>query len=209
MTEYVEKAVLSHAAVELRPAAKSHAWPSLAEARALAVLAGPLIITQLAQMAVFTTDVILLGRFSRMALAAAAIGNTVYYFAWITGGGPAFAVAPIIAQIRGLTPGNRGGVRGATRMGLWAILIISAPMIVLLWQTKAILIALGQDRALADSAGAFVRMVSLGLPFTLAFRALGSFTTAVAASLVACAASFNACSVAAEVSLAAWFCCLL
>lgn len=179
MTEYVEKTVLSRAATDRVPSARSHAWPTLAEARALAVLAGPLIVTQLAQMAVFTTDVILLGRFSRMALAAAAIGNTVYYFSWIVGGGPAFAVAPIIAQIRGLTPGNRGGVRAATRMGLWAILLISGPMIVLLWQTKSILIALGQDPALADNAGKFVRLVALGLPFSLGFRALGSFATAV------------------------------
>jgi MATE family multidrug resistance protein len=177
VTEYVEKTVPSRSGHA--PAAHRHAWPTLAEARALAVLAGPLIITQLAQMAVFTTDVILLGRFSRMALAAAAIGNTVYYFAWITGGGPAFAVAPMIAQIRGLTPNNRGGVRTATRMGLWSILIISIPMIALLWQTKAILIALGQDPVLADNAGRFVRMVSLGLPFSLGFRALGSFATAV------------------------------
>jgi MATE family multidrug resistance protein len=179
LTEYVEETVLSPAPAGHAPRASRHARPSLAEARALLVLAGPLIVTQLAQMAVFTTDVILLGRFSRMALAAAAIGNTVYYFAWITGGGPAFAVAPIIAQIRGLTPGNRGGVRTATRMGVWAILIISIPMVVFLWQTKAILIALGQDPVLADNAGRFVGMVSLGLPFSLAFRALGGFTTAV------------------------------
>ena len=131
VTEYVEETVQSSVPAGHRPRASRHAWPSLAEARALLVLAGPLIVTQLAQMAVFTTDVILLGRFSRTALAAAAIGNTVYYFAWITGGGPAFSVAPIIAQIRGLTPGNRGGVRTATRMGIWAILMISLPMIVL------------------------------------------------------------------------------
>src|SRR5215472_13580882 len=80
---------------------------SFAEAKAIAVLAGPLILTQLAQMAVMTTDVILLGRFSRTALAAAAIGNTLFYFAWLMGGGPALAVAPIIAQLLGLSPTDR------------------------------------------------------------------------------------------------------
>ena len=34
-----------------------------------------------------TTDVVLLGRLSREALAAAAIGNTVFYFAWLIGSG--------------------------------------------------------------------------------------------------------------------------
>jgi MATE family multidrug resistance protein len=63
------------------------ASPWLAEARALLILSGPLIVTQLAQMAVMTTDVVLLGRLSTEALAAAAIGNTVYYFAWLIGSG--------------------------------------------------------------------------------------------------------------------------
>ncbi|HEY7901266.1 MAG TPA: MATE family efflux transporter [Caulobacteraceae bacterium] len=153
------------------------AWTD--EARALAVLAGPLVVTQLAQMAVMTTDIVLLGRFSRQALAAAAIGNTVYFFAWIVGGGPAFAVAPIIAQSLGLAPNDRAAVRRATRMGLWSVLIVCAPMLVLLWNTRAILLALGQDPVLAEGAGVFVRAVELGLPFTLGFRALGSFATAV------------------------------
>lgn len=175
MTELIEKSALTPA----HEARRHTSTPSMAEARALARLAGPLIITQLAQMAVFTTDVILLGRFSREALAAAAIGNTVYYFAWLTGGGPAFAVAPIIAQLRGLSPNNKGGVRAATRMGLWAVLLVSAPMMVLLWKAKSILLAAHQDPVLANNAGKFVRMVALGLPFSLGFRALGSFTTAV------------------------------
>lgn len=151
----------------------------LAEAKALALLAGPLILTQLAQMAVMTTDVILLGRYGRAALAAAAIGNTVFYFGWLLGSGPAFAVAPMIAQILGLDPDDRKSVRDTTRMGLWSVLVMSAPMIVLLWQAKAILLALGQDPVLADNAGKFVRMVSLELPFALGFQALRGFTTAV------------------------------
>jgi multidrug resistance protein, MATE family len=155
------------------------AAPFVAEARELARLAGPLVMTQLAQMAVMTTDVLLLGRYSRQALAAAAIGYTVFFFAWLTGGGPAFSVAPIIAQIRGLTPNNKGGVRAAVRMGFWAVVIVCIPMAPILWSTQAILVACHQDPELAKNAGAFVRMVSLGLPFSLAYRVQSSFATAV------------------------------
>lgn len=172
MTELIENVVLERAP----RAPRAHV---LDEARALALLAAPLILTQLAQMAVFTTDVILLGRYSRMALAAAAIGNTIYYFAWLTGGGPAAAVAPIAAQMLGLDAGDRGGVRAATRMGLWAVLIVSLPMMAFLWQAKAILLALHQDPTVAENAGQFVRMVTLGLPFSLGYRVLASFSTAV------------------------------
>lgn len=171
MTVLIEKSVLT------RP--RGAPSPVLAEARALAVLAAPLIVTQLAQMAVMTTDVILLGRFSRTALAAAAIGNTVYFFAWLCGSGPAFAVSPMIAQTLGLRPGDRAGVRATVRMGLWSVLIIALPMLLVMWETRPILLAAHQDPVLADNAGKFVRMVSLGLPFTLGYLVLRSFTTAV------------------------------
>jgi MATE family multidrug resistance protein len=173
VTELIEKAVLSPGR-----RARTHA-PVLAEARALAVLAGPLIVTQLAQMAVMTTDVILLGRFSRAALAAAAVGNTVYFAAWLIGAGPAFAVAPMIAQILGLDPADRGAVRASVRMGLWAVWMAAAPMILVLWQAKAILVAAHQDPVLAENAGRFVAMVALGLPFTMGYLVLRSFTTAL------------------------------
>ena len=173
MTELIERQALSPA----RSPAAGGPW--LAEARAIGHLAGPLIVTQLAQMAVMTTDVILLGRYSRTALAAAAIGNTVFYCAWLIGGGPALAVAPMIAQLRGLDPDDKEGVRACARMGLWAVLAISAPMMVVLWQGKWILLALHQDPVLADNAGKFLRMLSLELPFALGFQVVRGFTTAV------------------------------
>jgi multidrug resistance protein, MATE family len=156
------------------------AWaPWIAEARALGVLATPLILTQLAQMAIFTTDVIMLGRLSKTALASAAIGNTVFYFAWLIGGGPAAAVSPMIAHILGERAGNRGGVRASLRMGLWSVAICSLPMMVVLWFARPILLALHQDPVLAEGAGKFVGVLSFGLPFSLGYMVLRNFTTAL------------------------------
>ncbi len=154
-----------------------NAW--IVEARALAHLAAPLVLTQLGQMAIMTTDVILLGRFSRLALAAAAIGNTVFFFAWLMGAGPAAAISPMVAHIVGARPGNRGGVRASLRMGLWAIALISIPMMGVMWFGGAILLALHQDPALAEAAGQFLRMLTFGLPFSLGFLVLRNFTTAL------------------------------
>ena len=75
------------------------AW--FAEARELVKLAGPLALTQLAQMAIMTTDVVMLGHFSTQALASAALGNTVFFFTWLIGCGPVAAVSPMIAHILG------------------------------------------------------------------------------------------------------------
>jgi MATE family multidrug resistance protein len=169
--------ILVTPAPAIPPAARPRAWT--VEARALAMLAAPLIITQLAQMATMTTDVFLLGRLSQTALAAAAIGNTVFYFAWLVGGGPASAVSPMIAHILGARERDRAGVRGSLRMGLWAIAITSAPMMLVMWETRPILLALGQAPALAAQASLFVRALTFGLPFALGFLVLRNFANAL------------------------------
>lgn len=147
------------------------------ETAALVVLAVPLVFTQLAQMAVMTTDVIMLGRLSQTALAAGAIGNTIYYLAWLIGAGPSSAVAPMIAQSRGSDPDNREAVRAIVRMGLWAVALLSLPMAALLVSAEWILLHLGQDPLLAKGAGQFVSILALGMPFTLGFLVLRNFAT--------------------------------
>src|SRR5262245_19341331 len=118
-----------------------------AEARELMKLAGPLVVTQLMQMAILTTDVIMLGRVGKEAIAAAALGNTVFYFTWLMGMGPAAAVSPMIAQILGAHPSDRAKVRAVTRMGFWVVFLLSIPLAGILLATEPILLALGQSRS--------------------------------------------------------------
>ncbi|HEY2661229.1 MAG TPA: MATE family efflux transporter [Caulobacteraceae bacterium] len=149
------------------------------EGRALIRLAAPLVLTQLAQMAILSTDIIMLGRLSRTALASAAIGNTVYYFAWLIGSGPPAAIAPVIAHIVGDGGFDRAQVRAAVRMGLWACAMLTAPLMVMMFCARPILVALHQDPVLADGAGQFVGMLSFGLFFALGFQVLRNFATAL------------------------------
>ncbi len=167
------------------------------EARELLKLAAPLVLTQLAQMAIMTTDVVMLGRLGKTALASAALGNTVFFFTWLIGCGPVAAVAPMIAHIRGARPGDRAGVRNSVRMGLWSVLILSVPLIALLLFTQPILLMLGQRPELAAGAGRFTGMLCWGLPFSLGYQVLRNFSTALSrpkASLwmMACSILFNA-----------------
>ena len=148
------------------------------ETVALVTLAIPLVFTQLAQMAVMTTDVIMLGRLSQTALAAGAIGSTIYYFAWLIGAGPSSAVSPMIAQSLGADPNNREAVRTIVRMGLWAVALLALPMAALLVSAEWILLHLGQDPVLAKGAGQFVSVLAIGMPFTLGFLVLRNFATA-------------------------------
>jgi MATE family multidrug resistance protein len=155
----------------------ANAW--LEEARELLKLAAPLVLTQLSQMAIMTTDVVMLGRLGKTELAAAALGNTIFFFTWLVGAGPTAAVAPTIAHILGANPRDRAGVRNAVRMGFWAMLIISVPLIGLLLFTRPILLSLGQSPELATGAGKFTAALCWGLPFSLGYQVLRNFSTAL------------------------------
>ncbi|HEY4123064.1 MAG TPA: MATE family efflux transporter [Rhizomicrobium sp.] len=149
------------------------------EARELLKLAGPLVITQLAQMIVMTTDIIMLSRYGETSLASAGLGNTVFFLCWLIGTGPAAAVSPMVAHILGGKPKDRANVRGVVRMGLWSVLMLSLPLAVLLLCTKPLLIMLGQKPELALGASQFVFPLCFGLPFALGFQVLRNYATAL------------------------------
>jgi MATE family multidrug resistance protein len=153
--------------------------PWRAEARAVAVLGGPLILTQLAQMAMPTTDILLIGYLGDAPLAAASLAHTVHVFAWLIGLGPASAVAPIIAQILGAHPSDRARTRASLRMGLWSILLLSPLLCLPLFFAEPMLLALGQSPELARLAGPYAQVLALSVPLSLAFNVLRNFATAL------------------------------
>jgi MATE family multidrug resistance protein len=177
MTDTLEKPQFRATAAQAAKADGLSSW--LEEIRLLSALAAPLVFTQLGQMAVLTSDVIMLGRVGKTALAAAAVGNAVYYFAWLIGGGPVSAVPPMIAHIIGARPRERAGVRASVRMGLWAVILLSAPLIGLLMFTRPILVALHQPPEIAAHAGEYIGILSFGLPFSLGFQVLRNFAAAL------------------------------
>lgn len=156
------------------------AW--LLETRELARLAVPLAATQLAQMAILATDTVMLGHYSKEALAAGALGNAVYFLLWLLGSGMPMAVSPVIAHVQG-EHGDSGRdsreVRVAVRMGLWSVAIVSLPLLCALVFTRSILLAFHQEPRLAADAAVFVSGLAAGLPFALGFQVLRSFSTAL------------------------------
>ncbi|MEN6543607.1 MATE family efflux transporter [Parvibaculum sp.] len=157
-----------------------HAAPAWKiEARALTRLAGPIVVTQLAQMGVGTIDVLMLGAYSKDALAASALALSIYWAMWLLGMGPAVAVQPMIAHTLGEKRFAAPSVRASVRMALWAIIFISPPMMLLLYFTGDILVLLGEPEKLSADAGAFMHILMFGLPFTLAFNVLRGYTNAL------------------------------
>ncbi|HEY5347843.1 MAG TPA: MATE family efflux transporter, partial [Rhizomicrobium sp.] len=130
-------------------------------------------------MLIMCTDVFMLGHLSKTALAAAALGNTVFFITWLVGTGPAIAVSPMIAHILGASPKDVVGVRASVRMGFWSVALLSLPLIGVLLCTRPILLALGQQPMLAAGAARFIDALFIGLPFALGFQVLRNFATAL------------------------------
>lgn len=164
----------------LIPAHAPHAWRR--EARELLRLAVPLAATQLAQMLILATDTVMLGHYSKEALAAAAIGNTVYFLTWLLGSGVPMAVSPVIAHVQGRHGPSRRAhrdIRIAVRMGFWTVAAASLPLLCVLIFTRPILVFFHQEPKLAADAAVFMSGLAWGLPFALAFQVLRSFSTAL------------------------------
>ncbi len=119
------------------------AW--FAEAGETLKLAFPLVVTQIAQMLIMTTDLIMLGRVGQTAVASAGLGIIVFFFCWLIGAGPVAAVAPMIAHILGAKPGDRGNVRSVVRMGFWSVVIVSLPLLGVLLCTRSIMLLAGKS----------------------------------------------------------------
>jgi MATE family multidrug resistance protein len=153
--------------------------PWLGELRATLTLGWPLVLTNLAQIALTTTDVIVLGRVGPSALAAGTLGVNLYFAILIFGIGVVTATSPMMAEAFGRKLHSVRDVRRTFRQGLWASVLIAVPSWLLLWHSEAILILFDQEPQLAADAQAFVRALQWGMLPTLGFIALRSFFAAL------------------------------
>jgi MATE family multidrug resistance protein len=140
-------------------------------------LAMPIALTQLGQIAMMTTDLVLIGRLGDQAVAAAALAHTVFFITFTFGMGLVSAVAPLAAQAFGAR--NPRLVRRALRVGLWAALLISLPMMMLPLGGEQILLILGQAPATARLAQQYLLGLAWGITPALWFMAIRGFMGAV------------------------------
>ncbi len=151
----------------------------LGEFRATLALGWPLVLTNLAQVALTTTDVIVIGRLGAQPLAAATLGVNLYIAILLFGIGLLIATSPMMAEAIGRKRRYVRDVRRTFRQGLWSAVAISLPSWIVLWHAEPILLLLGQTPDLAAQGQSFVRHLQWGfLPF-LGFVVLRSFVSAL------------------------------
>lgn len=153
------------------------AW--MAELRATLALGWPLILTNVAQNALMTSDVILMGWLGSDALAAGALGTNLYFAFLIFGIGLVSATSPLIAEELGRKRHSVREVRRTVRQGFWAAMTVAVPIWAVSWNGEALLLLMGQEPSLAHNAGEYMRALQWSLLPFLLYLVLRSFLSAL------------------------------
>jgi MATE family multidrug resistance protein len=149
------------------------------ELRATMALAWPLILSNLTMSLIQATDVVLMGWLGPHPLAASALGLNLTFVLILLGIGVVTASSPMIATALGARSNAVRDVRRSFRQACWVAICIALPTWVVLWNAEPIILALGQEAALARDAEIFLRgyMWSI-LPFLL-FQSMRNFLAAL------------------------------
>jgi MATE family multidrug resistance protein len=157
--------------------ADRHSWRG--EARAMLRLAWPMVLTNLGQVAMNATDVMMMGRLGPDALAAGSLGANLFFAPMIFGLGLMLATSPMMAFELGRRQHSVRDIRRTVRQGFWIAAAVSVPIWVLLWNGEAILLAMGQVPHLAAEAGVYMHTLQWSvLPF-YCYIVLRSFISAL------------------------------
>jgi len=161
------------------------ASPFRVELGATLRLAGPLALANLLQMSVYATDVIFIARLGTEPLAAsslttALLGLMVWAFSGLTG-----AAAPLIAAELGRRRHAVRQVRRTVRMALWLAVLCGLLGLAVCQFGEAMLLALGQQAAIAARAGPFMAILGIAILPQVACNVLRIYVAALGRPVVA------------------------
>jgi MATE family multidrug resistance protein len=147
----------------------------LQEVRALLRLAGPLIINNLSIAGMQFADAVMAGRLGAEALAAVAVGGSVWFLGFTVMLGLMMAISPISARHFGA--GNPELIGRYTRQGLWLSLALGMSIFLLAQLlVEPALDFVGIATEFRDLTVGYVRAIMIGAPAICAFLAF-RFTT--------------------------------
>ncbi|MGE6741696.1 MATE family efflux transporter [Allorhizobium pseudoryzae] len=148
-----------------------------AHLRGTLVLGLPFVGAQLAQMAINTTDVIMVGWLGTTELASVVLATQMFFVVLIFGTGFSNAVIPLVAQAVGR--GDTVQARRSVRMGMWVVIVYCVLTAPLLWFSEPILLSLGQDPQVASLAQGYLRILQWGMFPALLLMILRAFVSAL------------------------------
>jgi MATE family multidrug resistance protein len=143
------------------------------EVRALAVLALPIIVSQLGMIGMTTADTVMVGRLGAVPLAAAGLGSAIHTFTLVICTGILLGMAPLVSQAFGASDHDR--CRKILIQGLWLAALLSLPLMLTTIFGKPIAHWTGVEEDVADLTGRYLFSLTLGIPPLLLFNALRQY----------------------------------
>ena len=147
------------------------------EAIATVKLGAPLIAAQVAQISIGFVDTVMAGRLSPQALAAVAVGSSVWFTVIVLCIGLLVSVSPSVAQLFGA--GRHREIGHCVRQGLWLSLAATAPCFLVLRAIEPVLDWLHVAPELIPTSIGFLHAISWGLPAFCVYQVLRSFSEGV------------------------------
>lgn len=145
----------------------------LKEAKSLVQLAFPVFIAQLSITSMSFVDSAMAGHFSRIDLAAIAIGGSFWLPAFLFTQAILFSVTPIVAQACGRQ--DEKSASNALRQGLWLGVLAGICVAIILYHLLLVLGSMGVDADIQAISRQYLLWLCVALPVVGIYQAMRSF----------------------------------
>lgn len=133
---------------------------------AVTALAVPLIFTNLSQMALQISDMLVIGRLGKEAIAGGGLAAQLRFILQVSCMGLLIAASPLIAHYRGARRHDVRNVRAVIQQGLWLGFLVGVPASVLVWFTGPVMLLFHQQPDIAAKAAIYGQGLAWGtMPF--------------------------------------------
>lgn len=147
--------------------------PRLQDFRDTFKVAWPLSLSYLGQIAIGTTDIIMVGRLGPNQVAAGSLAIAIYLVVFLFCLGMVLPATPLASQARGAKQPRQ--MRRVVRQGMWVSITMAVPGYCILWFLEDILTLMGQSPALIALSGPYMGLFMWGLLPALGYVALRCF----------------------------------
>lgn len=144
------------------------------EANTLIKLATPVLIASVAQTGMGFVDTVMAGGVSATDMAAVSIASSIWLPSILFGVGLLMALVPIVSQLNGSSKFQN--IPFEIQQGIYMALLVSIPIIGVLFQTQYILQMMDVETSMANKTIGYMNAVMFAVPAYLLFQALRCFT---------------------------------
>lgn len=147
-----------------------------AEMPPMARLAGPVVLAELGWMAMGIVDTMFVGRLNAEALGAVSLGHAVFFVSAIAGLGLLLGLDTVISQAFG--SGKLDECRKWLRHGIYLAILVSPPLMLLVWLLSNRLDQIGIDPDVRPGAALYAQIVTYSLPPLMLYMAFRRYLQA-------------------------------